>query len=275
MLCLAAAAASIQLGCASLEKSGADPRDIVFPFQWIGEIDKRKLNEPSGIVFDSRRGTLFAVGDEGDICEIKPDGTLLRKKRLLKADFEGITLDPSTGKLYVAVEGDEQILEIDPETFKIVRAFAIERTFEGQTVLKGGGEGIEAITFIPDPNHPEGGVFLVANQSYDLASPDDVSCLFEVELPLKSSAEGQRVRISRLHRFGVIDLAGLHYDTARDCIYVVSDSTNTIYRLARDGTILSSRAFPGDNQEGIAVDSEGHIYIAQDSGGILKLKWLR
>ena len=34
-------------------------------------------------------------------------------------------------------------------------------------------------------------------------------------------------------------------------------------------------AFPGDNQEGITADPNGFLYIAQDSGGILKLKWLR
>jgi hypothetical protein len=34
-------------------------------------------------------------------------------------------------------------------------------------------------------------------------------------------------------------------------------------------------AFPGDNQEGLAMDSEGLVYIAQDTGGILKVRWRR
>jgi hypothetical protein len=31
----------------------------------------------------------------------------------------------------------------------------------------------------------------------------------------------------------------------------------------------------GDNQEGLCRDNEGYLYIAQDSGGILRVKDLR
>lgn len=39
--------------------------------------------------------------------------------------------------------------------------------------------------------------------------------------------------------------------------------------------LLRELAFPGDNQEGITVDDAGFMYVAQDSGGIIRLKWLR
>ena len=42
-----------------------------------------------------------------------------------------------------------------------------------------------------------------------------------------------------------------------------------------DGRLVHEYAFLGDNQEGIAVDEEGFLYIAQDTGGILKVKDLR
>jgi len=34
------------------------------------------------LVFYHQRGTLFVVGDEGDICEIQKDGTLVKQKRI-------------------------------------------------------------------------------------------------------------------------------------------------------------------------------------------------
>jgi hypothetical protein len=34
-------------------------------------------------------------------------------------------------------------------------------------------------------------------------------------------------------------------------------------------------AFPGNDQEGLCRDEAGFIYIAQDSGGILKIKDIR
>ena len=47
------------------------------------------------------------------------------------------------------------------------------------------------------------------------------------------------------------------------------------FEITRVGEILSAYAFPGNDQEGITVDGEGFLYIAQDSGGIIKLKWDR
>ena len=162
--------AMILSGCTKKASQETDPRSIVFPFQYIGNIDKAHLDkpyyQPSGICFHSKRGTLFVVGNLGEVCEMRTDGTVIKEKRIKRADFEGITHDPSTGLL-----------------------------------------------------------------------------------------------------------SGLYFDRATGHLYVISDSTNTIFEFTRTGTLLSGHAFPGDNQEGITVDDQGFLYIAQDSGGILKIKW--
>ena len=147
--------------------AGADPRSIVFEHEWIGDIDQIGFNEPSGIVYHAGRGTLFAVGDEGDICEIETDGKLIKQTHIRDGDFEGVTYDPATGLLYVVIEGEERILEIRPDDFAVVREFEIERTFEGRMLLEPGGQGVEAITFVPDAGHPQGGTFYIGNQSFD------------------------------------------------------------------------------------------------------------
>lgn len=265
-------------GSTKMASQQTDPRSIVFPFQFIGNIDKAHLNkpyfQPSGICFHSKRGTLFVVVDVGEVCEMRTDGTVIKEKRIVRADFEGITHDPSTGRLYVAVERAEKIIELDPETFDILREFSIPRKFMGDTLLKAGGQGIEAITFVPDINHPQGGTFYVANQSHNLEDTEDISAIFEIEVPLKSRADtNTSTKILRYFSLGVIDLSGLYFDKATSHLYVISDTTNTIFEFTRTGTLLSGHAFPGDNQEGITVDDQGFLYIAQDSGGILKLKW--
>jgi len=265
-------------GCAPTASQETDPRSIVFPFQWIGNIDKAHLNkpycQPSGICFHSKRGTLFVVGNLGEVCEMRTDGTVINEKRIKLADFEGITHDSSTGRLYVAVEGAEKIIELDPETFDVLREFSIPRKFMGDTLLKAGGQGIEAITFVPDINHPQGGTFYVANQSYYLEDAEDISAVFEVEVPLKSKTDtNTNAKILRYFSLGVIDLSGLYFEKATGHLYVISDSTNTIFEFTKTGKLLSGHAFPGDNQEGITVDDQSFMYIAQDSGGILKIKW--
>jgi len=267
-------------GCTTTVSQKTDPRSIVFPFQYIGNIDKAHLDKPyynpSGICFHSKRGTLFVVFDVGAVCEMRTDGTVINEKRIVRADFEGITHDPLTGLLYVAVERAEKIIELDPETFDVLREFPIPREFKGNTLLKAGGQGIEAITFVPEINHPHGGTFYVANQSYDLEDAEDISAVFEIEVPLKSNADtNTSVKILRYFSLGVIDLSGLYFDKATGHLYVISDSTNTIFEFTKTGTLLSGHAFPGDNQEGITVDDQGFLYIAQDSGGILKIKWIK
>ena len=264
---------TVLAGCSLFINQDVDPGYDLFSLEWVGNIALVDLNEPSGIVFCPQRGTLFVVGDGGDIGEIQADGTLVKQARVRYADFEGVTCDPSMDLLYIAIEGEEKIIEIDPEDFRVTREFAIDRVFEGTMLLKPGGEGVEAITFVPDSNHPEGGTFYLANQNLDPGSREDSSCIFEVEVPLRSSsAANLTAKIIRYFSLGVSDLSGLYYDRASDHLYAISDTTNTFFEITRVGKVLRSCTLPGEDQEGITADEEGFLYLAQDSGGIIKVK---
>lgn len=252
---------------------GSTVPQSVLPFEWIGEFDKTEFEEPSGLCWHIQRGVLFVVGDKGDLCELADDGKAIRQQHLSDTDFEGITHDPRTGLLYIAVEGEEVILEVDPETFEVVREFNLPRTLNGTTVLKKGRHGIEGITFVADPSHPHGGIFWIANQVNTLTDKKDLSAVFQVELPLRSRT-GQPKLLGYFSP-GVIDLSGLHYDAATGHVWILSDQANLLLKYSTTFDFLDAFALPGDNQEGIATDGAGHLYIAQDSGGMIKLKWLR
>jgi len=261
-------------GCTAVFKQQASAASIVFPYRWIGNIDKVGFKEPSGICYHSERGTLFVVGDGGNVYEIETSGKLVKQMRVRHADFEGVTHAPVSGLLYIAIERKESIIELSPETFEVLREFSVPRSLNGTTLLAPGGEGIEAITFVPDDNHPEGGTFYVANQSFNLDNREDVSGIFEVELPLKSKKLLQG-KLLRYFMPGVTDLSGLYYDQVSEHLYAISDATNTILELDLSGALISARSFPGNNQEGITVDGNGYMYIAQDSGGVIKIIWHR
>ena len=251
--------------------------DLVLPYKWVGLIDRDRLNEPSGIVYHPARRSLFAVGDEGDIIELRTDGTAISQTALRKGtDFEAIACDPATGLLYIAVEGEEQILEVDPQTLTVLRQFTIDRTFQGQVRLRGGSEGVEGLTFVPQADHPEGGTFFMTNQAFSLKDPEDTSALCRLELPLRSGkGQGEKLigRIIQYTAMPIIDMSDLHYDAASGHLFVACDADNVLLEVTLAGTILRTWALPGNDQEGLAVDDEGHLYIAQDSGGIIKLKW--
>ena len=271
LTCMGVTSALVLGGCENALKSQQAFLDMILPCTWVGDIDPVGFNEPSGICWHTGRKSLFIIGDEGDICEIGTDGSLIRQGHIRDADFEGIAHDPASGLLYVAVEEAESILEVHPETYAVLREFEIPREVDGHIRLGAGKEGIEAITFVPDVNHPNGGVFYVANQAFTLSDEQDISAVFQVELPLRDPAD--RVRITAYFEPGVIDLSGLCYDAGADVLLVISDATNTMMQYSRDHEMLRGYAFPGDNQEGIAVDPDGYLYIAQDSGGIIKMEW--
>jgi uncharacterized protein YjiK len=252
---------------------------IRFPYQWLdvqgfgGDIDKQHLREPSGICYHAQRGTLFVVSDEGEVAEIRKDGTPVANY-IVKGDLEGITVVPETGLLYIAVEGVDVILEFDPERGEVPRRFPINREFKGdqkflQNQVNEFDNGIESLAFVPNPEHPEGGTFYVGNQW-------DPPMIMEVLVPLKSSRAAEaEAKIIRVLPFRMDDPADMYYDPLTGLLNIVDDADNIFVEITLDGKLVRQYAFLGDNQEGLCRDDEGYLYIAQDTGGIIKVKDLR
>jgi uncharacterized protein YjiK len=251
---------------------------IRFPLDWLGNpgyglnIDQQSFVEPSGICFHPLRKTLFVVSDEGEIAEIKTDGTPVYSLKI-PGDLEGITVNPESGLLYIVKEGDDVILEFDPDEKEVRRTFPINREFQGNSNFlqkqKGYDNGVESIAFVSDEGHPEGGTFYAGNQW-------DPPCLMEIFVPLKSSQnETAEARIVRILPFKMDDPAGMYYDSKKGLLNVVSDADNILVEITLEGKLVRQYAFFGDNQEGLARDDEGYLYVAQDEGGIIKVKDLR
>jgi len=252
---------------------------IRFPYLWLdepgygGTIDQQEFSEPSGICFHPSRKTLFVVSDEGEIAEIGKDGTPVFRKKI-PGDLEGITVNPDSGLLYLVKEGDDIILEFDPDKKEVIRSFALNREYRGNPdyIEKRIGtfdNGIESIAFVGDAKHPEGGTFYIGNQW-------DPPCVMEVQIPLKSSTDQTaEAHILRVLPLDLDDPAALNYDPQTGLLNVVSDADNILVEITLDGKIVREYAFLGDNQEGIAKDDEGYLYIAQDTDGIIKVKDLR
>ena len=256
----------------SVTKEVAESRPVTLPYNWVGNIAKSEITEPSGITYHAARRSLFIADDSGSIYEVGLDGTLVQSRGLNERDIEGITVNPNTGLLYAAVEDDEAIIELDAETLTIQREFRIDRNFEGEQILKKGGMGIEAIAFVPDASHPEGGTFWVGNQSFSLKPKDEPSVVCEVVVPLRSGmARRAKGTIIQAYRMNFIDISGLAYDAQGDFLVLISDTSNLLVELKREGTILAQYLLPGDEQEGVVLDGLGYMYIAQENGEIIKL----
>ena len=256
----------------SATQQTAESRPIPLPYNWIGNIAKAQIAEPSGITYHPIRRSLFIADDSGNVHEVNLNGASIQAKGVNELDIEGITINPRTGLLYGAVEDAEAIIELDPETLTIQREFRISRTFKGEILLKKGGMGIEAIAFVPNGSHPEGGTFWVGNQSFSLKPTAEPSVVCEVVAPLRTeTAAVSEAVIINAYKMNFIDISGLAYDPQDDILVIISDTTNLLVEMNRDGTILSKYLLPGDDQEGVVLDGLGYMYIAQENGAIIKL----
>lgn len=234
----------------------------LFPYVEVGNFGEAGSGKLSGIVFYPKRKTLFAVSDNGRLSEIKTDGTLIQKEEIRKkADFEGVTYSPATEMLYIAVEGEEIILEVDPETLEAKRDIPIDRMFEGQVLLSPDGNGIEGITFVSAGDGATHGSFYLVNQSDELVGSDP-SIVFEVEID--HTANEPKARIRRHFSVGVTDLSGIQYTPSGRRLLIISDANNLLLEVSLEGQVLETYEIPGKKQEGITVDENGFLYIAQD-----------
>lgn len=252
---------------------------IRFPYEWLGtpgfggNIDKQNIPEPSGICFHPLRKTLFVVSDEGEIFEINKDGSPIFRLKI-PGDLEDITVNPQSGLLYIIIEGEDVILEFNPDKREVIRRFPINREYKGnsnflQKQSEGYDNGVESLAFFPRENHPEGGTFFAGNQW-------DPSCIMEILVPLKSSlAQEAEARILRVLPFKMDDPSSMFYDSETGLLNIISDADNILVEITLDGKLIKEYAFLGNDQEGITNDDEGYLYIAQDSGGIIKIRDIR
>ncbi len=221
-----------------------------------------QIEEPSGIVYHPERNSLFVVDDDGILFELTTEGLILRSANLGDYDLEGVTLGDSPDHLFLAAEGIEYVLEVSIHSLNVVREIPVNRIWEGQIILYPDDEyGIEGILNLR-------GKILLLNQSFNI-DPNmppfaDPSMLFEV-------SEGQgEYQISNITYFPFPDLSGIAEKGG--LFYIVSgDEDLLLIYDPNTNEVIDQRWLPvGGDQEGIAFDNTGFVYIAVDGRGVFK-----
>ena len=242
---------------------------------FAGERIAVDVPEPSGIDFDREGGRIFVVDDGGELWVFDEDYNELDVFDL-GGDLEGVDYLPRRDKLLVAVEGEESLLLVDPDSGEVLSSQDIPRTFQGETVMAAGGNGIETLTVV-------GRRIFVANQSFDSDDDSDGSLLAELTI----RPDGVMTLVD-VHPLPILDVAGSLYFRPSGELFLMSDSDNRVYPLSLDvldqlptGAPVPADAMkpfmvPGEDQEGLCL-IHGEIVIAQDSGDLYNagsLKWL-
>jgi uncharacterized protein YjiK len=253
------------------EGAGSAPPLAELPFLRGMRVDeigpgKKKLAEPSGVVFHPGRGTLFCVGDRGHVVELSREGKVLQRERLGKLDLEGVTVGPG-GRLYAVKEADKpSIIELDPDSLEVLRTFEVKRKLGGAKIIaRKKNKGLEGIAWVPEHN-----AFYVLNQ-------DKPPQIVKLSVPLDDPDGGKAKPVSAvgLEEFISDGAADLHWDPASGH-FLVAETTGggkgKLHEVSPDGEHLRSMPIPGDRPEGFTLDDTGTAFIAQDAGRLLRIR---
>jgi hypothetical protein len=212
--------------------------------------------EPSGGAWHRRLNKFLTVSDGGIVSMMNFDGTGITNWTV-PGDLEGIAVaDPASDFIYIGVENPDSIREFNIVTGQVTRTFDLTPWMQGPD-----NSGLEALEFIPDAAHPEGGVFYAGLQADGK--------IYKFNLPILSSTTATTVTFlgTITPVAGRADISGLDYDRDNQILYAVFDSANALRAMQVDGTFVAEWDLPGNDQEGIAVRA-CDLFIAEDSGKV-------
>ena len=210
--------------------------------------------ELSGLCLSKDGDFLWGVGDNGNLYKIHFDGTY-EDHWAYDADMEGITIDPETGDLYLAIEPD-RVYRVPPPHDAKTTLFTVEEA------APMGNSGIEGIAW------HKGGLYLGSQTG---------ATLWKVSL---SGDKLQETRSLRDIAPTLSEIADLCYDPVADRLWVIDSNSNrnrpeylpySLYLLDGDATRLLATYPVGDfanwNPETVCVDRAHHcLWLADDCG---------
>lgn len=215
--------------------------------------------EASGADWHAGRDEIVVVSDDGRIARLSPDGAL-RGVLTLAGDFEGVCVaDPNLDRVYVAREKPEALLEVDLSSGFVLR------TFDLTGVLSAPDQrSIEAVDFLPDATHPEGGTFFVGS-TFD-------GRVHELSLPVATSASSDQVTwLGAFTPANSNDLRGIDADADAGVLHLLYSGSSAHVRVVQlDGTLLATWPLPSPQVTG--SDAEGlarrgcDVFVVEDHG---------
>lgn len=203
------------------------------------------VEEISGLCLSSDKSFLWAVGDEGLLAKLSFDGSV---EKVLEqgSDMEDVTLDPQTGDLYLAIEGEQCVYRVNsPEFNTCDTLFYVQEAIDG----KFRNNGLEGIAYYKD------------NQIFVGAQEKATLWLFNLD--------GTIVWKKNLGQIaGNIDeVGGLCYDAETDLLWVADSDQCKLFVFDSECTSLVAQyALPEiENAESVCVDhANSCVWVGSD-----------
>ncbi len=203
------------------------------------------LGEPSGLTYDPKTDTLWAVSDGGDgIYQIDKQGKVLKKLDTPSHDLEGIAYNPNTDTFLLAEERNREIVEINRQG-KVLRTIKVPVKWRFWHI----NHGIEGVSYDPETGH----IFVVNEKSpravMELDESGKITKSFDVD-----EAD---------------DLSGIFWDGTSGKLLVLSHESKRVMEFTPDGELTGLFQIDVPQAEGITRDANGNIYIICETSRML------
>jgi len=215
--------------------------------------ESTQVVELSGLCLSKDKTFLWGVGDEGYLYKFTNiDGAVANitpsTQWTYDADLEGVTVNPSTGDLYLAVEPKRVYKMVSPYTSKTT-------LFDVEEAADMDNSGMEGITWYKD------GDLLVGSQSG--------ATLWRYTT---SGTKKWKKNLGMIGQ-GIIEVGDLFYDATTDLLWVSDSEAGKLFVFDGDVTKLKAIydvSFIG-NAESVCVDHDRNCVWVGDDGSTSKI----
>jgi uncharacterized protein YjiK len=177
----------------------------------------------------------------------------------MRGNLEDLTVYPPTGDLVLLSELKSELILYDPVARQEKRRWKMDTAAVLGQEPGDKNQGFEGIAFRPERGRKGGGLFYLAHQR----TPAMVVAL--VCDPASPSGQlGAEAVVARWPLAPHEDLTAVAWAASIDRVLVLTDKSDRILILAKDGTVESEVTVPGEQQEGLAIDGSGDVWLADD-----------
>lgn len=223
------------------------------------------IREASGIAWHPALRRHFVVGDRGTLAELEPSGTVVATHRV-KGNLEDVTVHGPSGRLVLLAEKKGELVVWDPASATETARFGLDVAAILGRETADRNQGFEGIVFRPEAGRPGGGVFHLVHQRKPARL---VSLAFEPtgKGRVLDAADVLAGHALKPHE----DLTAVAWSEPLARLLVIADSAERLLIVSTDGAVEAELALPGAQQEGLALDAEGTLWLADERLGLLRI----
>jgi uncharacterized protein YjiK len=222
------------------------------------------VREASGIAWHPSRGRFFVVGDRGSLVEIEPSGAVVATHRV-KGNLEDVTVHGPSGALVLLAEKKGELVLWDPASATETARLSLDVPAILGREPEDRNQGFEGIVFRAETGRPGGGVFHLVHQRKPARL---VTLTFDPAGPPRTLGVSDVVSRHALKPYD--DLTAVTWSERLGRLLVIAESADRLLVVTTEGAIDADEPLPGGQQEGLALDPDGALWVADERQGLLR-----